>query len=391
MISPFPATTSRPAVASGLARSAGTGRQALPGTTRCRSRRCSPSPRTETLPGARAALGRVRWHVRGTLRWCLETSQTCLKVSVPLLAARGSEAAGATTVGRDDKNGQEQRFPHGLLLGRAWLDFAALDGGAHHGNPYTSRFSRTISVVGCHSAPNLVGREDEFARVFEFVSQASEGPRAMVIRGEAGIGKTTLWRAAIESEEAQRLTVLSARCVEAELPLGLAGLSDLLQDVLPAVGEALADHERSALAVAIGLEAPREGQRDAIALPRAFLALLRALAREGPVLVAIDDVQWLDAPSARVVAFAGRRLGDSRVAMLLTQRDGTSDPLDAASTFGESARGGAPRPLEYRRARASCSDAPRDAYPPPVAGASPRRIRREPDVRARVRACDRRT
>ena len=158
----------------------------------------------------------------------------------------------------------------------------------------------------------------------------------MVIRGEAGIGKTTLWRAAIESEEAQHLTVLSARCVEAELPLGLAGLSDLLRTCFPRSRDELADHERSALAVAIGLEAPEEGQRDAIALPRAFLALLRALARDRPVLVAIDDVQWLDAPSARVVAFAGRRLGDSRVAMLLTQRDGTGDPLDAASTFGES-------------------------------------------------------
>ena len=157
----------------------------------------------------------------------------------------------------------------------------------------------------------------------------------MVIKGQAGIGKTTLWRAAIESEREQHHTVLSARCVQAELPLGLAGLSDLLQDVLPAVTDEVADHGASALAVAIGLEAPEEGQRDAIALPRAFLALLRALARDRPVLVAIDDVQWLDAPSARVIAFAGRRLGDSRVAMLLTQRDGTSDPTDAASTFGE--------------------------------------------------------
>jgi tetratricopeptide (TPR) repeat protein len=216
------------------------------------------------------------------------------------------------------------------------LDIAALHGGAHHGNPDTSLFHGQSASLAVAAHRSLVGREDELVRVLEFVSQASEGPRAMIIGGEAGIGKTMLWRAALESEEAERLRVLSTRCVEAELPLGMAGLSDLLQDVLPAVGEDLADHERSALAVAIGLEAPGEGQRDAIALPRAFLALLRALARDGPLLVAIDDVQWLDAPSARVVAFACRRLGDSRVAMLFTQRDGTSDPLDAASTFGES-------------------------------------------------------
>ena len=85
-----------------------------------------------------------------------------------------------------------------------------------------------------------------------------------------------------------------------------------------------------------GSKRPGRDNADAIALPRAFLALLRALARDRPVLVAIDDVQWLDAPSARVVAFAARRLGDSRVGMLLTLRDGTSDPLDAANTFGES-------------------------------------------------------
>ena len=218
----------------------------------------------------------------------------------------------------------------------ALLDIAALHGDAHHGNPDTSLFHGQSASLAVAAHRNLVGREDELVRVLEFVSQASEGPRAMVIGGEAGIGKTTLWRAAIESEEAQQLTVLSARCVEAELPLGLAGLSDLLQNVFPAVADDLTDYERSALAVAIGLEAPKEGQRDAIVLPRAFLALLRALALDRPVLVAIDDVQWLDAPSARVVAFAGRRLGDSRIAMLLTQRDGTGDPLDAASTFGES-------------------------------------------------------
>jgi DNA-binding NarL/FixJ family response regulator len=188
-------------------------------------------------------------------------------------------------------------------------------------------------AVTAHS--DLVGRENDLIRAREFVWSASERPGAMVIRGEAGIGKTSLWRTALESDEAQQLTVLSARCVEAELPLGLVGLSDLLQNVLPTVAGELADHEREAIAVAIGLEAPHERADEDVALPRAFHALLRALAGDRPVLVAIDDVQWLDPPSARVLSFAARRLGDLRVALFVTQRDGNSDPLQLAKTFGE--------------------------------------------------------
>jgi DNA-binding CsgD family transcriptional regulator len=189
--------------------------------------------------------------------------------------------------------------------------------------------------VAVASHQELVGREAELDRVRKFLSEAAGGPRAMVFRGEAGIGKTMLWRAAMESEDAQRLKVLSTRCVEAELPLGLAGVSDLVEDVFPAVAEELADHERAALEVAIGLAQPQEGPRDAIALPRAFLAILRVLARDAPVLVAIDDVQWLDAPSARVVSFAARRVADDPVGILVTRRDDGSDPLDLANTFGE--------------------------------------------------------
>jgi predicted ATPase len=182
---------------------------------------------------------------------------------------------------------------------------------------------------------DVVGREDELVRLREFVSAVSEGPNAMVVRGEAGIGKTMLWRAAVESEEAAGLTVLSTRCVEAELPLALVGLSDLLQDALPAATEALADHERAVLAAAVVIEAPAAPWRDALALPRAFLALLRALTRDAPVLVAIDDVQWLDAPSARVVSFAARRLGEVPVGILVTRRGDGPDPLDLAHAFAE--------------------------------------------------------
>jgi DNA-binding NarL/FixJ family response regulator len=185
------------------------------------------------------------------------------------------------------------------------------------------------------SDTQVVGREDELVRLREFVSSMAEGPSAMVVWGEAGIGKSTLWRAAIKADEVAAFTVLSARCVEAELPLALVGVADLVQDVLPGVADELADHERTALGVALGLETSDDRPPDAIALPRAFLALLRLLARDAPVLIAIDDVQWLDGPSARVVSFAARRLSDARVGILLTQRGDGSDPLDLAHAFDE--------------------------------------------------------
>src|SRR5919201_2058106 len=215
--------------------------------------------------------------------------------------------------------------------------------GGHPGKPDTSTEPRLETDVRLKDNQfvviaadvDLVGRDDELVRLREFVSSMADGPRAMVVRGEAGIGKSTLWRAAINAEEVAAFTVLSARCVEAELPLALVGVSDLVQDALSGVADELADHERTALGVALGLERSDVRPPDAIALPRAFLSLLRLLARDAPVLIAIDDVQWLDGPSARVVSFAARRLGDAQVRILVTQRGDDSDPLGLAHAFDE--------------------------------------------------------
>jgi DNA-binding CsgD family transcriptional regulator len=182
--------------------------------------------------------------------------------------------------------------------------------------------------------PGVVGREDELALLRQFVSTLERGPQALCIRGEPGIGKTTLWRAAIAAGKTAGL-VVSTRCAESELPLAFVGLSDLVQDAFPAVADQLTDHDRAALAVAVGLEAPQEAPADAIASPRAFLALLRLLARDRAVLVAVDDVQWLDVPSRRALSFAARRLGDAPVGILVTQRGDGPDPLDLTRALEE--------------------------------------------------------
>ena len=179
----------------------------------------------------------------------------------------------------------------------------------------------------------LLGREDELARLTELVSGLPDGPRAITLRGEPGIGKTMVWRAGLELAQETRL--LSARCVEAELPLALVGLSDLAGDAFGDVAGELAEHDRAVLAATLGLAAPDQQARDALALPLALLAFLRLLAQDEPVLIAVDDVQWLDPASARILSFAARRLGDLPVGILVTQRGDGPDPIDLGNALGE--------------------------------------------------------
>jgi DNA-binding CsgD family transcriptional regulator len=181
----------------------------------------------------------------------------------------------------------------------------------------------------------LVGREDELARLEEFIHDLSGGAAGVVICGEAGIGKTALWRSAVDLAEAAGVRVLVTRCGEAEMPLGLVGVGDLIETAFAEVAGELAEPQRRALAVVVGLEAPPDATPDPTALPRAFLACLRTLAGRSPVLVAIDDVQWLDAPSMRILAFAARRLGDVPVGILVTQRGDAGDPLDLSHAVEE--------------------------------------------------------
>ena len=181
----------------------------------------------------------------------------------------------------------------------------------------------------------LVGREDEVDRLRRLVGGLSDGPRAALIRGDAGVGKTAVWRAAIGEAKAAGLVVLTTRPEASELPMGLAGLGDLLDAALPQGEEYLATSQRITLRVAAGLEPPRGAPADAIALPRAFAALLRGLAQRAPVLVAVDDVQWLDPPSRRILGFVARRLGDARVGFLTTQRGDGSDPLELERALEE--------------------------------------------------------
>jgi DNA-binding CsgD family transcriptional regulator len=162
-------------------------------------------------------------------------------------------------------------------------------------------------------------RSVENRAVADFLIAAGVQPSVLVIDGEAGIGKTTLWLAAIEQARERGLRVLSAGAGQAESILAYAAVADLLADVESGVLTALPDVQRVALERVL-LRANGGGPAtDQRVVAAAFLSVVEGLAGNTPVLVAIDDVQWLDSSSKSVVAFATRRLR-GRVGMLFTER-----------------------------------------------------------------------
>jgi DNA-binding CsgD family transcriptional regulator len=166
----------------------------------------------------------------------------------------------------------------------------------------------------------IVGRDEELASLRAFIDEAREAPAALVLEGEPGIGKSTLWLAGVEHARTRGLHVLSSRPAEAERTLAHVGLGDLLAGVLDDVLPALTAPRRRALEVALLLEEADADAVDARALGIATLSALQLLAEDQPVLAAIDDLQWLDASSARALAFALRRLAGSDVRLLLARR-----------------------------------------------------------------------
>lgn len=166
----------------------------------------------------------------------------------------------------------------------------------------------------------IVGRDDELAAIHAFLDGAPATPSALVLEGEAGIGKSTLWLAAVEHAHTRGMRVLSSRPAEAERSLAHVGLGDLLEAVLDGVLPALPTPRRRALEVALLLEEPGDDGVDSGAVGIATRSALQLLSGEGPLLVAIDDLQWFDASSARALSFALRRLTGSGVRLLLTRR-----------------------------------------------------------------------
>jgi DNA-binding CsgD family transcriptional regulator len=219
--------------------------------------------------------------------------------------------------------------------------------------------------------PGLIGREPEVAEIGAFLAATAGAPAALVIVGDVGIGKTSVWRHAVRAA-ARTHRVLSCRPASAEAPLACSALDDLFGGVLDEILPGLPEARGRALAVALrgwhsepvaggrgpgavaggrgpgvaaggpGLGVAAGGRGMAAAagdpsvaggpdrgdspgpeprvLARAVLDGLRLLSRDTPVLLAVDDAQWLDRPSAAVLEFCIRRLDQAAVSIVLTLR-----------------------------------------------------------------------
>ena len=172
----------------------------------------------------------------------------------------------------------------------------------------------------------MVGREVEIAAIDASLAAEGSYPGGLLIAGEPGIGKTTVWREYVRRAQARGLCVLATSATESEVKLSFAGLSDLLSSVPADLVASLPPPQRGALDVALlRIDAPRPPERRL--LGTAFGSLLRELATDRDVVVAIDDVQWLDAASAGVAGFALRRVADARVRVVLSMRTEASPAL----------------------------------------------------------------
>jgi DNA-binding CsgD family transcriptional regulator len=171
----------------------------------------------------------------------------------------------------------------------------------------------------------VIGRVAERAELGEFMDAVAGGPAALSLEGRAGVGKTTLWLSGLELARERGCRVLATRPAAAEAGLAFAGLGDLFGCVLDEVLDVLPSPQAEALRVAFLLERPR-APLDERVVAVSVLSASRALGAQRPVLLAVDDVQWLDAASAAVLSFVCRRLREERVGVLLTRRAGEPVP-----------------------------------------------------------------
>jgi len=173
----------------------------------------------------------------------------------------------------------------------------------------------------------LVGRDSELAVLAGMIDQIGDRGGSILVLGDAGVGKSSLLAATADHGRAAGLQVLEATGVESEAQLPFAGLHQLLRPVLGSLTE-LPAVQRHAIEAALGAESAAPPERFMIAL--AALNLLADAAASTPVLVLVDDVQWLDRPTQEVLAFVARRISADPIVLAAAARSADDVPLAAA-------------------------------------------------------------
>jgi len=180
---------------------------------------------------------------------------------------------------------------------------------------------------GADPFPRLYGRERELSVLADVARRAGGTGGALVIRGEAGVGKSALVAAAAARARQRGIRVLSALGTQTEARLPFAGLHQLLRPVLH-LADRLPARQQASLLAAFGMA--DESASELFVTGLATLELVSDLADSTPVLLIADDAHWLDDPSCAVLAFVARRLSAEPAAMLITVRDGVASPFDDA-------------------------------------------------------------
>jgi DNA-binding CsgD family transcriptional regulator len=167
----------------------------------------------------------------------------------------------------------------------------------------------------------VIGRPGELEAIERFLDALADGWAVMLLEGEPGIGKTTLLRAGVEQARRRGVRVLWCAASSSEARLSYAALADLLGAVEAEVLDQLPRPQREALDAALLRSVPGASGVDRRAVASALLSVLEVLAGQGAVVVAVDDLQWVDRPSARVLEFCVRRLHEG-MGLLASQRAG---------------------------------------------------------------------
>ena len=166
---------------------------------------------------------------------------------------------------------------------------------------------------------HLIGRDAELAAIRDLVASATRDGGVLLLRGDPGIGKSSLLEQGVEAARSGGVRVVRVTGVRTEAHLAFAGLHQLLRPLLGGL-DALPPPQRSALASAFGLT--DGAAQDPFLISLAALTLLTDAAADRPILIVVDDVQWLDRPTEDVLGFVARRLGSDPIALLGACRGG---------------------------------------------------------------------
>ena len=180
----------------------------------------------------------------------------------------------------------------------------------------------------------IIGRGEELLAFDGFLGAVPAGRQALLLEGDAGIGKTALWQEGNRLARERGFRILTSRSAHSETQIAFATIGDVFAPVMEETLPRLTPVQRRALETALLMREPDGPPPEVRLLGLALLSVVRALAQDGPLLVALDDVQWVDASSAVVLRFMLRRLQGEPVGVLATVRGRPVEvPLELDKAF----------------------------------------------------------